>query len=66
MVRRGVSPSPTQEVLVRSLTATAFGYGTIDGQQHAFLLTPIPEPAALTLATAGGILLLRRKRPARR
>jgi probable HAF family extracellular repeat protein len=37
------------------------GNGTIGGQTHAFLLTPVPEPTSLTLLTAGGLLLLRRR-----
>jgi probable HAF family extracellular repeat protein len=27
------------------------GYGTIGGQTHGFLLTPVPEPACITLMT---------------
>lgn len=37
------------------------GYGTIGGQQHAFLLT-IPEPTSFSILALGGIALLRRKR----
>ena len=38
------------------------GYGTNSaGQQEAFLLTPVPEPGALTLLALGGLgLLLKR------
>ena len=40
------------------------GYGTIGGQQHAFLLTltPTPEPASLSLLALGGMALFRRAR----
>jgi len=38
------------------------GYGyTASGDQHAFLLTPIPEPQAVALLAAAGLLLRRRK-----
>jgi probable HAF family extracellular repeat protein len=32
------------------------------GQEHAFLLTPIPEPAGLSLLVLAGLSLLRRRR----
>ena len=38
------------------------GFGTIGGQTHAFLLTPIPEPASLSLLALGGMALFRRSR----
>jgi probable HAF family extracellular repeat protein len=40
------------------------GGGTINGQTHAFLLTPVPEPSALALAgcaAAGGWIVRRRR-----
>ena len=38
-------------------------YGTIDGQSHALLLTPTPEPASAALLLGGAALLgLRRRR----
>jgi probable HAF family extracellular repeat protein len=41
---------------------TGIGYFD-DAYQHAFLLTPVPEPATMTLWGAGGpVLLLRRRR----
>jgi probable HAF family extracellular repeat protein len=36
---------------------TGFGY-TIDGAEHAFLLTPVPEPSSLVRAVLGGLVLL--------
>jgi uncharacterized membrane protein len=33
-----------------------------DGQSHAYLLTPIPEPASLCLLALGGLALLTRRR----
>lgn len=36
------------------------GYGTVNGQAHGFLLTPIPEPATLSLLAVAAIALLRR------
>lgn len=43
------------------------GFGGIGFEDHAFLLTPVPEPSALTLAalTAVGLLVGRRKSPIR-
>jgi len=39
------------------------GQGTNpQGYDHAFLLTPIPEPAALSLLALGGLVALRRRR----
>jgi probable HAF family extracellular repeat protein len=39
------------------------GYGTNPaGQTNAFLLTPIPEPATLSLLALGGLALTRRKK----
>ena len=35
------------------------GYGYINGAQHAYLLTPIPEPASLILFLIGGIGIIR-------
>ncbi|WKB55393.1 PEP-CTERM sorting domain-containing protein [Eleftheria terrae] len=43
------------------------GTGLFNGSQHAFLLTPVPEPATIALSAAGlGLLALRRRtrRPA--
>ena len=42
------------------------GSGSIGGQTHAFLLTPVPEPSALTLQASallglGWVSLLRRR-----
>ncbi|MHC5082911.1 MAG: DUF3466 family protein [Planctomycetota bacterium] len=37
------------------------GGGLFNGQQHAFLLTPVPEPATLSLLALGGLLLRKRK-----
>ncbi len=37
------------------------GSGEINGQTHAFLMTPIPEPATILLFGLGG-LVLRKKR----
>ncbi len=41
------------------------GWGYIDGRAHAFLLTPVPEPAAFVLASAAAfnaLILIRRRR----
>ena len=46
------------------------GYGTFDGQQEAFLLTPTPEPSTWILATIGvgglGYWTFRRRRASTR
>ncbi len=34
------------------------GYGTIDGQTHAFLLTPVPEPSTLVLAALACVAVI--------
>jgi uncharacterized membrane protein len=38
------------------------GYGNIGGEQRAFLLTPIPEPASSSVLGLAGVALLRRRR----
>lgn len=38
------------------------GQGTINGEMHAFMLTPVPEPSALVLVGFGALGLLRRIR----
>ncbi|MGD8451926.1 MAG: PEP-CTERM sorting domain-containing protein [Phycisphaerae bacterium] len=38
------------------------GVGYINGDEHAFLLTPVPEPATLSLLSLGALALLRRRR----
>lgn len=38
------------------------GGGLFNGQQHAYLLTPIPEPATLSLLALGGLALLRKRK----
>ena len=39
------------------------GWGNlVSGEEHAFLLTPIPEPCALSLLCLGGLALRRRRR----
>jgi probable HAF family extracellular repeat protein len=37
------------------------GWAAVDGQVHAFLLTPVPEPGAALLLPAAGLLLKRRR-----
>ena len=41
------------------------GVGTFNGQQHAFLLTPIPEPSGVLAAIALNVMLVTRRRRAR-
>jgi probable HAF family extracellular repeat protein len=36
------------------------GFGSIGGESHAYLLTPVPEPASLALALLGVPLIVRR------
>lgn len=38
------------------------GYGMIGGESHAFLMTPVPEPASLSLLLLGGMAFLRKRR----
>jgi hypothetical protein len=38
------------------------GYGILHHDQHAFLLTPVPEPSSLSLLALGGMALFRRHR----
>jgi probable HAF family extracellular repeat protein len=38
------------------------GWGLINGNEHAFLLTPIPEPATLALLALGGAALVARRK----
>ena len=38
------------------------GFGTLNGDTRAFLLTPIPEPSAVSLLVLGGVALLRRRK----
>jgi probable HAF family extracellular repeat protein len=38
------------------------GCGDIDGQSHAFLMTPIPEPMTFTLLIFGGVIAYRKIR----
>ncbi|HEX5242154.1 MAG TPA: hypothetical protein VFW23_02745 [Tepidisphaeraceae bacterium] len=38
------------------------GYGQLDGENHAFLLTPTPEPGACAVALVAALGLLRRRR----
>lgn len=39
------------------------GYGTIGGEEHAFLLTPIPEPGTITLllCSLASVVIMRRR-----
>jgi probable HAF family extracellular repeat protein len=37
------------------------GNGLINGETHAFLLTPVPEPGSLTLILLGGWAMIRRR-----
>ncbi len=39
------------------------GWGSIDGETHAFLMTPVPEPATLLLVALGSLALLRKRKP---
>ena len=38
------------------------GRGTINGEDHAFLMTPIPEPATIALLSLGGLVILRKRK----
>ena len=38
------------------------GQGIVNGERHAFLMTPVPEPTTFVLLGAGTLLLLKRKR----
>jgi len=38
------------------------GYGEINGEEHGFLMTPIPEPSTLALTVYGACLLKKRKK----
>ncbi len=45
------------------LRCAAVGTGfSPSGQRHAFLLTPIPEPATLPLLALGGVVVMVRRR----
>lgn len=37
------------------------GWGYLNGQQQAFLMSPIPEPATLTMLAIGALIIRRRK-----
>ena len=37
------------------------GFGEIGGENHAFLMTPVPEPATLLLLGLGGMVLRKRQ-----
>ncbi len=39
------------------------GWGSIDSETHAFLMTPVPEPATLLLVALGSLALLRKRKP---
>lgn len=38
------------------------GWGDINGESHAFLMTPVPEPATVSLLAFGGLALLRKRK----
>lgn len=38
------------------------GYGSINGQVHAFVMTPAPEPATLTLLALGSLFIAKRRK----
>jgi hypothetical protein len=38
------------------------GFGTINGQTHGFVMTPVPEPSSLVLALLAAIVYLFRGR----
>jgi probable HAF family extracellular repeat protein len=37
------------------------GYGEIGGETHAYLMTPVPEPATICMFGLGGLALRKRK-----
>ncbi|MCX5653460.1 MAG: PEP-CTERM sorting domain-containing protein [Planctomycetota bacterium] len=49
------------QIVVNGIDGEFIG-GTLTGNYRAFLLTPIPEPATLSLLALGGLLALRRRR----